>query len=147
MFTVEVNSVPSYRLEISNSSVSNCPLSCMYYFHINAWYCGLYFIQIHIGSPPSVWVSLPRECLLLYFLFYPLFSCVCKQKHFWAPRQSMMIKQHARSITLKRSNIPYKCISHRRDSRNEEIHFWSQWPHVFSLLTERRKNKKTRQQS
>lgn len=110
-------------------------LSCMYYFHITAWNSWLCFIQIHISSPPRVWVSLPGELLcsspssfIPYFLVY-----VNRSKAFWAPRQSMMIKHHAQSMTLKRSNIPYKCISHRRNSRNEEIHFWSQWPHVFSL--------------
>ena len=129
---------PSPCCRDSTTSESNCLhskmglLNCMYYFHSTAWTSWLCFIHIHLSPPPSVWVSIPGEflhsspsCFIPYFLVY-----VNRSKAFKAPRQRMMIKHCTWSMTLKRSNSPYTCISHRRNSRNVKIHFWSQWPHV-----------------
>lgn len=137
------------KVKVSISSVPNCPMgwhfACIVFIYLyiyiywNGWLC---FIQIRITIATLFWSLAPWRASLSpfpfsfisYFLVY-----LNRNKPFWAPRQSPVIKHNTRSMTLKRSNIPYECISDRMNNRNEEIHFCSQWPHVFSLQTQSEK--------
>lgn len=120
-------------------------LGCLSYFHRAAWNSRLCFIHIHIISPPSVRVSLPGELLfsspssfISYFLVY-----VNRSKPFWAPRQSTMIKHHARSMTLKRSNILID-VFHKTGTAEMKKFTSGANGHMFSLFGPRGKKQRTK---